>query len=46
MEFEFKAKDQNGRTVTGVLEAPDEDGLADLLDEKSCRLNRSMQHMH
>ena len=35
MEFEYKAKDQSGRTVTGVLEAPDEDVLADLLDEKS-----------
>ncbi len=32
MEFEYKAKDEGGRTVTGVLEADDEDILADLLD--------------
>ena len=35
MEFEYKAKDEGGRTVTGVLEADDEDGLADLLDEQN-----------
>ncbi len=34
MEFEYKAKDETGRTVTGVLEASDEDVLADLLDER------------
>ena len=35
MEFEYKAKDEAGRTVTGVLEADDEDVLADLLDEQN-----------
>ena len=35
MEFEYKAKDEGGRTVTGVLEADDEDVLADLLDEQN-----------
>ena len=32
MEFEYRAKDEGGRTVTGTLEADDEDILADLLD--------------
>lgn len=35
MEFDYKAKDETGRTVTGVLEASDEDGLADLLDDQN-----------
>ena len=35
MEFDYKAKDETGRTVTGVLDASDEDGLADLLDEQN-----------
>ena len=35
MEFEYKAKDEGGRTVTGVLEADDEDVLADLLDDQN-----------
>jgi type IV pilus assembly protein PilC len=35
MEFEYRAKDQTGRTVTGVMTADDEDGLADLLDAQS-----------
>ena len=34
MEFEYKAKDENGRVAKGVLEANDEDNLADLLDAK------------
>ena len=32
MEFEYKAKDESGKTITGVLDADDEDVLADLLD--------------
>ena len=35
MEFEYRAKDEGGRTVTGVLEADDEEILADLLDEQN-----------
>lgn len=35
MEFEYKAKDEGGKTVTGVLDAEDEDVLADLLDEQN-----------
>ena len=35
MEFDYKAKDEDGRTVTGVLEADDEDILADLLDSQN-----------
>ncbi len=35
MEFEYKAKDEGGKTVTGVLDADDEDVLADLLDEQN-----------
>lgn len=35
MEFEYRAKDEGGRTVTGVLEADDEDILADLLDAQN-----------
>lgn len=34
MQFEYKAKDEIGRTVKGVLEADSEDALADLLDEQ------------
>ncbi|HYR84405.1 MAG TPA: type II secretion system F family protein [Terriglobia bacterium] len=32
MEFRYKAKDDAGRTVTGVMEADDEDSLANQLD--------------
>jgi type II secretory pathway component PulF len=32
MEFEYKAKDETGRTVTGVMDADSEDALADQLD--------------
>src|SRR6266436_19934 len=32
MEFQYKAKDEAGRTVTGVMEADDEDSLANQLD--------------
>lgn len=32
MEFQYKAKDDTGKTVTGILEADDEDSLASLLD--------------
>jgi type II secretory pathway component PulF len=32
MEFQYKAKDEAGRTVTGVMEATDEDSLANQLD--------------
>ena len=35
MEFSYKAKDDSGRTVTGVLEAETEDALADLLDQQN-----------
>ena len=35
MEFEYKAKDEAGKTVTGVMEANDEDSLADQLDQQS-----------
>ena len=35
MEFEYRAKDEGGRTVTGVLEADDEEVLADLLDDQN-----------
>src|SRR5262245_39999543 len=34
MEFSYKAKDDSGKTVTGVLEADSEDALADLLDQQ------------
>jgi type II secretory pathway component PulF len=32
MEFEYKAKDDTGRTITGVMDAESEDSLADQLD--------------
>jgi type II secretory pathway component PulF len=32
MEFQYKAKDEEGRTITGVMEAEDEDSLATALD--------------
>jgi type II secretory pathway component PulF len=35
MEFSYKAKDDSGRTVTGVLEADTEDALAELLDQQN-----------
>jgi type II secretory pathway component PulF len=35
MEFEYKAKDENGRTITGVMEASDEDSLAMQLDTQN-----------
>jgi len=35
MEFEYKAKDDAGRTVTGVMEANDEDALASELDSRN-----------
>jgi type IV pilus assembly protein PilC len=35
MEFDYKAKDETGRSVTGVLEADHEDALADLLDKQN-----------
>ena len=38
MEFEYTAKDETGRIVTGVLEADTEDALADLLDGQSLLL--------
>lgn len=33
MEFEYKAKDESGRTITGLMEAENEDALASQLDE-------------
>src|SRR6266581_4836819 len=35
MEFQYKAKDEEGRTITGVLEADDEDALATALDGRN-----------
>jgi len=35
MEFEYKAKDETGKTVSGVMDAEDEDSLATLLDEQN-----------
>ncbi len=35
MEWQYKAKDDEGRTVTGVLEADDEEALASVLDERN-----------
>jgi type II secretory pathway component PulF len=35
MEYSYKAKDDSGRTVTGVLEADTEDALAELLDQQN-----------
>jgi type IV pilus assembly protein PilC len=35
MEFKYKAKDEFGRVVRGVLEAESEDSLADMLDEQN-----------
>ncbi len=32
MEFEYKAKDDAGKTVTGIMDADDEDALASALD--------------
>jgi type II secretory pathway component PulF len=34
MEFAYKAKDDSGRTIKGVLEADNEDALADILDQQ------------
>ena len=35
MEWQYKAKDDEGKTVTGVMEADDEDALATVLDAKN-----------
>jgi type II secretory pathway component PulF len=35
MEFEYKAKDGSGRTISGVMEADSEDALADQLDTQN-----------
>ena len=35
MEFQYKAKDEEGRTITGVMEADDEDALANALDSQN-----------
>jgi type II secretory pathway component PulF len=32
MEYQYKAKDEEGRTITGVMDAADEDALASALD--------------
>lgn len=32
MEFQYKAKDDTGKTITGIMEADDEDALASQLD--------------
>jgi type II secretory pathway component PulF len=32
MEYQYKAKDEEGRTITGVMDADDEDALATALD--------------
>lgn len=32
MEYQYKAKDETGKTITGVMEADDEDALASQLD--------------
>jgi type IV pilus assembly protein PilC len=34
MEFSYKAKDDSGRTISGVQEAQSEDDLAELLDQR------------
>jgi type II secretory pathway component PulF len=44
MEFEYTAKDETGRIVTGVLEAETEDALADLLDGQSLLLLTAGPH--
>src|SRR5437016_5706112 len=35
MEYQYKAKDEEGRTITGVMEADDEDALAVVLDGRN-----------
>ncbi|HLH33018.1 MAG TPA: type II secretion system F family protein [Terriglobia bacterium] len=35
MEWQYKAKNDEGRTVTGIMEADDEDALASALDERN-----------
>ncbi len=35
MEWQYKAKNEDGRTITGVLEADDEDSLATALDTQN-----------
>ncbi len=35
MEYQYKAKDDSGKTVTGVMEAEDEDALASALDTQN-----------
>src|SRR2546426_2512383 len=35
MEFQYKAKTEEGKTVTGVMEADDEDALASALDDQN-----------
>ena len=35
MEYQYKAKDEEGRTISGVMDAEDEDALATALDGKN-----------
>ena len=35
MEYQYKAKDDSGKTITGVMEAEDEDALASALDTQN-----------
>jgi type IV pilus assembly protein PilC len=35
MEYQYKAKDEEGRTITGVMDADDEDALATALDSRN-----------
>jgi len=35
MEYQYKAKDEEGRTITGLMEADDEDALATALDGRN-----------
>jgi type II secretory pathway component PulF len=35
MEYQYKAKDDSGKTITGVMEADDEDALATVLDTRN-----------
>ena len=35
MEYQYKAKDDSGKTITGVMEAEDEDALASALDTRN-----------
>ena len=35
MEYQYKAKDDSGKTITGVMEADDEDALANALDTQN-----------